>query len=83
MPDSDFMFSGFVDVGTAKLNHNPLISDVNNTRNIWGYGLGMNVGKQGDYLVRTSVAMRGSSSLPVSDTSGGKARAWVQISKSF
>lgn len=82
MPETDFMFSGFVDSGTAKLNRNPLATDVGNIRNIWGYGLGMNVGRQGDYLVRTSIAWRGSNQTPVSDVDR-KPRAWMQLSKSF
>jgi hemolysin activation/secretion protein len=82
MPDTDFMFSGFVDSATAKLNRNPLVTDVVNTRNIWGYGLGMNMGKQGDYIVRTSIAWRGNNNMPVADIDR-KPRAWMQLSKSF
>ena len=82
MPDTDLMFNGFIDIGTAKLNSKPLITDVGNTRNIWGYGLGVNLAKQGDYLVRTSIAWRGNNNLPLADVDR-KPRAWIQLSKSF
>lgn len=82
MPDTDFMFNGFIDVGTAKINRKPLVTDLVNTRNIWGYGLGVNMGKQGDYLIRTSIAWRGNNNMPLADVDR-KPRAWIQLSKSF
>jgi len=82
MPNTDLMFNGFIDIGTAKLNRKPNALDLANNRNIWGYGLGVNLGKQGDYLVRTSIAWRGNNNLPQADLDR-KPRAWVQLSKSF
>ena len=86
MPDTDLMFNGFIDIGTAKLNSKPIPGDFLNggvnTRNIWGYGLGVNLAKQGEYLVRTSIAWRGTNAVPLADVDR-KPRAWIQLSKSF
>lgn len=82
VPDTAFMVAGFVDVGTARLNRNPLVTDLQNNRNIWGYGLGLNFGDQSDLLLRTSIAWRGSNTPAVSDTDR-KPRAWLQLTKSY
>lgn len=79
---SDFTVIGFVDGGSAHINHNALPTDKNNTRNIWGYGIGLNMGKPGDYLVRTSIAWHNDNAPPISDIDKDP-RAWVQLSKSF
>ena len=83
VPQSDLMLSSFIDAGTARIHRNPLITDVQNTRNLSAYGVGLNYGRAGDYLLRSSVAWRGSKDQPQADTQGNYPRYWVQLSKSF
>jgi hemolysin activation/secretion protein len=40
--------SVFTDFGYARVHHDPLPADEDNTRTLFGYGLGVNLGKQGD-----------------------------------
>jgi hemolysin activation/secretion protein len=90
LPQSPFMLSGFVDYGHARLHKTPSTADLGsatfrNYRNVLGYGLGLNVGKQDNYLVRTSIAWRSDrkDNAPVTDTADRSPRAWVQFTKWF
>lgn len=83
IPQTDFMVNGFVDGGSARLHRNPQPTDIQNTRTLSAYGLGLNMGKPGNYLLRTSVAWRGGKDMPLADTKNNNPRAWIQLTKSF
>ena len=81
--NGDFTVAGFVDWGKAKLNHEPLPSDTGNYRELSGYGLGLSAGREGDFIVRSSIAWRWTRSLPQSDTADRTPRVWIQGVKWF
>jgi len=89
VPQSNFMLNGFIDYGHAQLHKTPIAADIAagtpNWRNIVGYGVGLNVGKQDNYLLRTSFAWRGNrkDNLPQADTVARSPRAWLQLTKWF
>ena len=72
--------SAFADYGYVKVNHDPLPSDTGNTRTLQGLGVGVNLGKQNDFLMRLDVAFRvGEKSLDDDSSS----RIWAQVVKWF
>jgi hemolysin activation/secretion protein len=79
----DFTVSGFVDYGLAKINHEPLPSDAENYRELAGYGIGLSAGRDGDFIVRSSIAWRLTHSLPQSDQAERWPRVWIQGVKWF
>ena len=84
----DFTVSGFYDKGHIRANENPIGTFATNRRNISGYGMGLSLGKSGDYILRTSVAVRIDENdalrLPLSDAARSqKPRVWVQGIKWF
>jgi hemolysin activation/secretion protein len=79
----DFTVSGFVDYGLAKINHDPLPSDTENLRELAAYGIGLSAGREGEFIVRASIAWRLTESLPQSDTGDRTPRVWVQGVKWF
>ncbi len=89
VPQTPYMLNGFVDYGHSLLHKTPTSADINsptfkNYRNLLGYGLGLNVGRQGSYLVRTSIAWRSDrkDGAPTADRDRTP-RAWVQLTKWF
>ncbi|TCJ20387.1 ShlB/FhaC/HecB family hemolysin secretion/activation protein [Parasulfuritortus cantonensis] len=72
--------SAFTDFGYSKLHHDPLPSDDDNTSTLFGYGVGVNLGKRGDFLMRMDVAFRDGE--PSTDDSK-RARLWAQAIKWF
>jgi hemolysin activation/secretion protein len=72
--------SAFTDFGYARLHHDPLPADTINTRTLRGYGVGVNLGKQGDYLMRMDLAFRTGEKAQDDDSSS---RIWVQAIKWF
>lgn len=81
--NGDFTVAGFVDWGKARLNANPLPSDTGNERELAAYGLGLSAGREGDFIVRASIAWRWTESLPQSDTADRTPRVWAQGVKWF
>lgn len=79
----DFIMSGFIDYGIAKLNHEPLATDTENHRELSGYGFGLSAGRDGNFVVRSSIAWRITRSDPQSDTAERWPRVWVQGVKWF
>jgi hemolysin activation/secretion protein len=72
--------SAFTDIGYTKIHHDPLPSDLENTRTLRGYGVGVNLGKQGDFLMKMDVAFRTGQHAQNDDSSS---RIWVQAIKWF
>ena len=79
----DLNLSTFVDYGIAKINHDPLPSDAENFRELAGYGVGLSAGRDGDFIIRSSVAWRLTQSLPQSDKADRSPRVWIQAVKWF
>jgi hemolysin activation/secretion protein len=79
----DFTASGFVDYGLAKINHEPLPSDIENYRELAGYGVGLSAGRDGNFVIRSSIAWRLTHSLPQSDKADRWPRVWIQGVKWF
>lgn len=87
----DFTITGFYDRGHIRSDENPVgapSAQALNRRNISGYGLGLSLGKSGDYIIRTSVAVRTESDealrTPISDTARSqRPRIWFQGIKWF
>lgn len=75
------VLAAFYDYGRITINKNP-IAGANNSRNLKGAGLGLTLGKEGDFMVRASVAWRIGSEAPLSDADRSP-RVWLQASKSF
>lgn len=72
--------SAFADWGYARIHHDPLPSDADNTRTLFGYGVGVNLGKQGDFLLRMDLAFRAGENSSDDDK---RARIWAQAIKWF
>lgn len=70
----------FADYGHVKLHHDPLVSDTDITRTLLGYGLGVNLGKQNDFLLRMDIAFRDGEHSTDDDS---RHRIWVQAIKWF
>lgn len=80
----DISLSGFYDAGRVKINHNPLAASTSpNFLGISGYGVGLALGKDNDFLLKTTVAWRGENDTPDADNVRRSARVWVQGIKWF
>ncbi len=85
----DVTVSAFYDQGWVQVQENfivppggPTHTSVNN-RHLSGYGVGGSVGKDGDFVLRTSIALRNENEVPTSDSSKRIPRVWVQGIKWF
>jgi hemolysin activation/secretion protein len=80
----DLSFSGFYDAGRVQVNRFPLAaSTAVNFVGHSGFGLGASLGKDNDFLVKTSIAWRGENDTPDADNVRRSARVWVQGIKWF
>jgi hemolysin activation/secretion protein len=80
----DLSLSGFYDAGRVKVNHSPLAASPSaNFLGISGYGVGLSLGKDNDFLLRTTVAWRGENDTPDADNVRRSARVWFQGIKWF
>ncbi len=78
--------SAFIDYGwiarNAKAGQAPQGDGGSNTRSLYGYGLGFNLGAQDGFLIRSDVAWGGSGA-STSDTKASNPRFWFQGVKWF
>ena len=79
----DLILSGFLDYGWAKINHEPLETDNENKRQLAGYGVGISAGRDGNFVVRSSIAWRLTRADPQSDQAERWPRVWLQGVKWF
>lgn len=80
----DLSLSGFYDAGRVKVNHSPLATQTTpNFIGISGFGFGVSLGKDNDFLLRTTVAWRGENDTPDADNVRRSARVWFQGIKWF
>lgn len=77
--------AAFYDHGHVRLNKDPANGGalLNNGRVIGGGGFGVNIGSEGNFLLRTSVAWRSSGGVPRSDPAQRTPRVWIQAMQWF
>jgi len=78
--------SVFFDHGQVKTLQDPPDADPTagrNRRSISGYGIGLSVGREGNFLVRANLAKPADDETPISDTKKRDPRLWVQAIKWF
>jgi len=85
----DVSVSGFYDQGWVRIQKDFIVpsggttaTSVNN-RHLSGYGVGGSVGKDSDFVLRTSLAWRNENEVPLSDNAARIPRVWVQGIKWF
>ncbi|MBS0336417.1 MAG: ShlB/FhaC/HecB family hemolysin secretion/activation protein [Proteobacteria bacterium] len=79
----DVTFSGFYDAGRVQISKSPLPGVTPNYAGISGYGVGVSLGKDNDFLLKTSLAWRGENDVPDADTARRTPRVWFQGIKWF
>ena len=79
---ADVLLTGFIDQGNIQTNRFTLITDIGNKRRLTGYGVGLNVGKPNDYLLRSTVGWHDSNDAPTTDVDRDP-RLFVQFTKWF
>ncbi len=80
----DVTVMGFYDAGRVKVNTSPLVtSTAPNFIGLSALGVGMSVGKDNDFLLKTTLAWRGENDTPDADTVRREPRVWVQAIKWF
>ena len=77
--------SAFYDHGHVRINKEPSNGGALrlNGRVIGGGGFGVNIGSEGNFLLRTSVAWRSSGGVPRSDPAPRTPRVWIQAMQWF
>ena len=85
----DVTVTGFYDQGWVQIQENfvnpagGLTAANANNRRLTGYGVGASIGKDSEFVLRTSIAWRMENELPTSDTATRVPRIWVQGIKWF
>lgn len=79
----DFTLTGFWDYGETKLTRNPNSTDAPNYRSISGYGFSVSLGKEGNFLLRGTVAWKGDNEPSQADAVERVPRVWFQAIKYF
>ncbi|MBK9161367.1 MAG: ShlB/FhaC/HecB family hemolysin secretion/activation protein [Nitrosomonadales bacterium] len=78
----ELMAFGFVDVGHAQAHKQALPTDTNLKRDLSAYGVGISWGETANYIVRATLAWKGSNNMPTSDVDRDP-RMWFYVSKWF
>jgi hemolysin activation/secretion protein len=79
----DVTLSGFYDAGRVQVNMDTLATTGANFQGISGFGVGVSLGKDNDFLIKGSVAWRGENDVPDADTARRTPRVWFQGIKWF
>jgi hemolysin activation/secretion protein len=81
----DMTLSTFIDYGQVKTLEEPppAAAGLQNKRSIGGAGIGLSLGREGNFLVRANVAWSLDKETPVSDPADRDPRVWVQAIKWF
>jgi hemolysin activation/secretion protein len=79
----DVTVSAFYDMGNVQATQEALLTNHANMRGLAGYGLGLSLGKEGGFLVKTSFAWRAENEAPTSDGARRIPRVWAQAIKWF
>jgi len=80
---ADLTVSGFADHGQSTLNRKPNPTDNPNYRSIGGYGIGVSLGKDGNFLVKGMIAWKSDGEVSQSDAARGAPLFWFQAIKYF
>lgn len=81
----DVTFIGFYDAGRVKVSSSPPLEPTG-TANFIGLsslGVGMSVGRDNDFLIKTTLAWRGENDNPDADSARREPRVWFQAIKWF
>jgi hemolysin activation/secretion protein len=87
--NGDVTVSGFYDQGWVRIQKDfippaaGLTAASANNRHLSGYGVGGSLGRDSDFILRASVALRNEREAPQSDTAARVPRVWVQGVKWF
>ena len=80
----DVTVMGFYDAGRVRVSHSPLASSTSpNYVGISALGVGVSIGKDNDFLLRTTIGWRGENDTPDADVVRREPRVWVQAIKWF
>ncbi|SIS42593.1 ShlB/FhaC/HecB family hemolysin secretion/activation protein [Neptunomonas antarctica] len=74
---------GFIDSGYSRVNASPLAGDLNNSRHLTGYGVGVNWLGAAGFTLRTSVAWRDANTQPTSDPTASEPQVYFQLTQTF
>lgn len=80
---ADLTVLGFFDYGQVKINEKALATDGQNIQTRQGVGAGFTIGKEGDFIVRSSFAFPVNTKKPTADTLQHEPRVWLQVVKWF
>ena len=81
--DGELTVLAFYDWGQVDVNEKPLPTSGANKRSIDGYGVGISLGREGEFIARANVAWRADHEPPTADTESRDPRVWVQAIKWF
>jgi hemolysin activation/secretion protein len=81
--EGDVSVIAFYDWGQVSVNEKPLPTETHNKRSIAGYGVGISLGREGEFVIRASAAWQGDHEPAQSDTAKREPRVWAQAVKWF
>jgi len=76
--EGDIMVFALYDWGQVDVNEKPLPTETRNKRSIAGYGVGISLGNEGNFVIRTSVSWRAENETPTADPESRDPRTWLQ-----
>ena len=79
----DLTFSGHYDWGRVEIQEKPTPNAGNNKRSIAGYGAGVSIGAEGNFIIRASTSWRADHETPQADPESRDPRTWLQAIKWF
>ena len=81
--DAELTVMAFYDWGQVDVNEKPLPTETRNKRSIAGYGVGGQIGREGEFIVRANAAWRADDERPTADQAKRHPRVWLQAVKWF
>jgi hemolysin activation/secretion protein len=81
--EGDVTVMAHYDWGQVRVNEKPLSTETKNKRSIAGYGVGGQVGREGEFVVRASASWRWGDEQPTADLAERNPRVWLQAVKWF
>jgi len=81
--EGDITVSAHYDWGQVDVAEKPLPSETRNKRSISGYGLGLSLGREGEFVIRASTSWRAEHERATADAETRDPRTWVQAVKWF
>jgi hemolysin activation/secretion protein len=81
--EGELMVFALYDWGQVNVNEKPLATETRNKRSIAGYGVGLSLGNEGNFVVRVSTSWRAEHETPEADPESRDPRTWLQAIKWF